>query len=76
MFGAFVAKLPVVSLGSADRSAVGVDLSDVIEPLRNFWLSGKSEQNLFIYVESDACVKLLVEFGNTALRPLNECGFQ
>ena len=47
-----VPTIPAVSLGSFDKNAAGVDLSDVIEPFQRCLLGSNLEQNVFTSVES------------------------
>ena len=55
--------------GSTDKNAVGVDLSDIIEPLHSYLLGSSSEQNIFTSFESiSSCLKLLIGFGDEALQ--------
>ena len=59
-----------VSLGSPNRKVAGVDLADVIEPLKSYLLSSSSEQNIFSFAECiSSCVEMLAKFGDRALQP-------
>ena len=50
--GHVVPKLPSVTLGCPSKSAAGVDLSDIIEPLQSHLLSSSADQNIFTIAES------------------------
>ena len=68
--GHVVPKLPSVTLGSPGKSAAGVDLSDIIEPLQSYLLSISAEQNIYTNAESiSSCVELLDEFGDKTIQP-------
>ena len=69
VFRHVVPKLPSVTLGSPGKSAAGVDLSDIIEPLQSYLLSISAEQNIFTNAESiSSYVELLDEFGDKAIQ--------
>ena len=62
-------KLPDVSLGSTKAGATSVDLSNVIEPIQGYVLSGDSEGNFFTDPESiSSCMELLETFCDGALQ--------
>ena len=66
--GHVVPELSNVSLGSPNRSVVGVELADVIEPVQSHLLFSSSEQNIFSSAECiSSCVEMLAEFGDRAI---------
>ena len=68
--GHVIREMPNVSLGSPNRKVAGVDLADVIEPLKSYLLSSSSERNIFLCAECiSSCVEMLAEFGDRALQP-------
>ena len=68
--GYLVRKLLALSLGSSDKSAVDVDLSDVIEPLQSYLLDSGSEQNIITSLESISLfLELLDDCSKKALQP-------
>ena len=68
--GHVMPKLPSDTLGSPGKSAAGVDLSDIIEPLQSYLLSSSAEQNIFFNAESiSSCMEFLDEFGDKTIQP-------
>ena len=69
VFGALSTRT-AVSLGSPSGSGTEIDLTDVIEPLQSYLLTGIAEQNRFLSGESfSPCAEMLAEFGDRALQP-------
>ena len=68
--GHVVPEVPNVSLGFPNRNVAGVDLADVIEPLKSFFLSSSSKENIFSSAECfSSCAEMLAKFGDRALQP-------
>ena len=64
----FPASVPDVRFRSAMTSSEGLDLGEIMEPLRNSLLSCNSEAKIFTEAISvSECVELLENFGGTAL---------
>ena len=57
-------------MGCPGKSSAEVDLSDIIEHLQSYFMSGNAEQNIFPSAESiPSCADFLDEFADEAVQP-------